>query len=1018
MTGALVGRGLPVRSSLTHGGGRPGGGVAGQAAVRFQVLGPLQVDGDVDGAPTRPAQRRLLHALLVDAGTDVSRDVLIDRLWGLGAPASAVNTLQVHVSGLRKVLGPVVVTSPYGYRLDVAPEEVDAVAFEAAVEQAHAASREGDWPMVLAEADRALALWRGDPHQDVIDEPFAQPVVARLLSRRHDVALLRARALLECAQPAEAAAAALEHALGGGRHDERVWEVLMLARARAGRRADALQAFLDARTALDEVGLEPGPVLRRLQHRILSDDHMVQPATRPHAAASSAAPPDAATTIRPGGSGASLPRSVDTFLGRDDLLATVPRLVDEHGLVTLTGHPGVGKTRLAIEAGRRIQEAARRDVWFVRLAGARTEADVVATLVRTVGMRGQHQSLAGIADALATRATLLVLDNCEHVRDVVAALAARARRVHHGPHLLVTSRVRLGVAGERVVRVMPLPVGDGDGGGDGGAAVDLLVERLRELDAAPADDPATRARLVALCHQLEGIPLAIELAARRVPQLGLRDATRLLAAVRSSRTDDSVAAAIAWSYDLLVPTDRDVLDGIAVLDASFDLPTAVALDRHDGGEMAVAGALVRLADASLVTVEPAGSGGVRYRVPQPIRDVARERLAANGREEDARRRHATWFRRLATRIAAEARGPNEATAFATSDLVIADLRTAMRWFADHGDGDAVAEIAVGLTRWWYARFLGWEGRRWLQVATTAGLSDERPGTAWAAGFLAYAVHDYEAAEEHFGRTLALARTAGDRRAEGDALYGLGRVHLNRTHRDGRRLLEEAAERFSDLPDRQMELGECLLWQGLDEAFRRDPSAAVPLLRAAVGRLEAHGHVRQVSKALRWWAHAERRRGNAREADELVRRAEALAREVGDEPALAGALLERAIDDVHDGEVCVGADHALEALALVPSKAVLDQCAVLTAAVHVLGAAGDHRLALQVCGHIDAQFARWSRRPLDEEQEMAALRDRLRDRCPDAASAESEGAEMTPTVARSRVTAALRAVQGPQGPRTT
>ena len=539
--------------------------------------------------------------------------------------------------------------------------------------------------------------------------------------------------------------------------------------------------------------------------------------------------------------------------------------------------------------------------------------------------------------------------------------------------------------------------------------MELLLDRVAAL--APQLELDDRGRQVAarLCRQVGDVPLAIELVARRVPQLGLRDVERLVAAAGDDPgAPTSLAAAVGWSLDLLLPADRDVFAALSVFDGPFELATAIAVVADGAPQEALVGAVVRLVEASLVTVEPLPNGDVRHRMLEPLRELARRRLDAAGDGERVRTCHAEVFRRVVVEEAARARGPDEAAAFARLDGVMADVRGAMTWLADRGDGTGVATIAAGLTRWWYARFLGWEGQRWIARALALGVDPAvRPATTWSAGFLAYVVHDYDEADARFREALALAEDAGDHRAAGDALYGLGRTHLNRVLEDGRALLARAEALLADDPDRTLERAECVLWQGLDDAWRGDPQRGAQRLREAAAVLAAHGFDRQESKARRWTAHAERRCGDLAASAREAEAAERLARRSVDQPALSGALIERAHVHLAAGDPAAARAALAEALRPIPADHPLDLCAVYTGVVCVLA---DDRpeLALAVCGHVDAQYARARRRPLAEEVEVAAVRDGLRHRVgpAEAARAEDRGRDLTVRAMREEVTAAL------------
>ena len=526
--------------------------------MEFRVLGPLEVVAD-DGTPLALGggkPRALLAALLLEPNRVVSTDRLIDALWGDDPPASGAAALQVHVHALRKALGAErIATRPPGYALVVQSGELDSERFEALA---------GDGAL-----DEALALWRGPALADLADEPFARSEVARLDERRLAVLEDRFERELDAGRHA-AVVAELDGLVAAHPHRERLQALRMLALYRSGRQADALAAYREARAALDELGLEPSSELRALERRMLEQDPEL----------------DAAPEHELGG--ASLPADATALVGRDLELAAIAALLvrPETRLLTLTGPGGTGKTRLAVAAARAAGGAV-----FVDLSAVTDHALVLPTVAHTLGadeVPGGDE-VATVVHALGARPPLLVLDNLEQVIDAASAIA-RLLDAAPGLRVLATSRGPLRIAQERVYAVPPLGVPEA---ADATAArirnvasVRLYAERAAATDPAFALDDENATAVARICRALDGLPLAVELAAARIRTLGAEGtAARLgeqLALLSRGARDlparqRSLRAAIDWSVQLLDEQARSVLAALAAFSggASLDALEAV-----------------------------------------------------------------------------------------------------------------------------------------------------------------------------------------------------------------------------------------------------------------------------------------------------------------------------------------------------------------------------------------------------------------------------------------------------------
>ena len=596
--------------------------------MEFRILGPLEVhDGSGPVRVPGAKERALLADLLVHAGRVVAADRLVDDLWGEELPGNPANTLQGRVSALRRALGPagagLVVTSPPGYRLAVEPEQLDAGRFQRLVAEADAAAaREGPRAARLLEA--ALGLWRGPALAEFADLPWARAEAARL----EELRLAAQEALAELR-------------LAGGGHAELVGELealvaahplrerprgqLMLALYRSGRQADALRVYGETRATLaEELGIDPSPELQRLQRAILTQDPAIAP---PGRARAPAAPPH------------NLPERLTSLVGRDRELDEVGKLVGQHRLVTVTGPGGAGKTSLAVEAARRLVAGFPDGVWLVELAALRDPGLLGEAVAATLGLSEERAGSGAppppaaerLASFVADKAMLVVLDNCEHLVAACAGLAARLVSACPDLTVLASSREPLGVAGEVTFTVPPLAVDPLDPADIGGIeAVQLFVDRARLADPNFGLTTVNASAVASICRRLDGIPLAIELAAARVRVLSveqiatrLHDRFRLLA--DGSRTalprHQTLRAAIDWSHRLLSGPEQVLFRRLAVFAGGCTLEAAEAVCNADGDlpidvlegvESLVAKSLLREVGAG---GEPRVAGVLPVRVP-------------------------------------------------------------------------------------------------------------------------------------------------------------------------------------------------------------------------------------------------------------------------------------------------------------------------------------------------------------------------------------------------------------------
>ncbi|HET9380274.1 MAG TPA: BTAD domain-containing putative transcriptional regulator, partial [Streptomyces sp.] len=631
--------------------------------VRYRILGPTQVHHP-DGTPLPvggPRLRALLTVLALRAGRSVPAGLLVEEVWHADdPPADAPGALQALVGRLRRALGSEAVASvDGGYRLTAAPDDVDLHRFERLAADGARALADGDTAGAAALLDDALALWRdGRPLADLPDRTAE---AARLETRRLDALRARHTAALALGRAAqslpELTALCDHHPL-----DEPLQALRLRALRDTGRTAEALAAYEDVRRTLAErLGSDPGPRLRALHEELLH--HPAGPEPR------QPSPVPGGRSV-PG----NLRARLTSFVGRESEIDALRRDLGAARLVTLTGPGGAGKTRLSQEAA----EAAARDtapdgVWLAELAPVDDPGAVPETVLTAVGARetvlygAGAESMRAVADRhddpverlaehCGGRRMLIVLDNCEHVVDAAARLAADLLSRCPRLTVLATSREPLGVPGELVRPVEPLPEP---------VALRLLAER--GAAARPGfrtdDDPEACSEI---CARLDGLPLAIELAAARLRMMTSRqiadrldDRFRLLTS--GSRTvlprQQTLRAVVDWSWDLLDAAERDVLGRLSVFAGGCGLDAAEAV--CGPGALDALGSLV---DKSLVVAVPTADGEMRYRLLETVAEYAGERLDETGRRPGTARAHLTYYRELARTTDPLLRGPGQLAA--------------------------------------------------------------------------------------------------------------------------------------------------------------------------------------------------------------------------------------------------------------------------------------------------------------------------------------------------------------------
>jgi predicted ATPase/DNA-binding SARP family transcriptional activator len=668
--------------------------------VEFGVLGPLQVrDAGNEVEVRRGHPRALLTALLLHVGETVSRDLLAELLWRDDQPQHPTNALQVQVSHLRKTLKsdrPLIETRPGGYCLVANLEDIDAYRFEQLVREADIAALDeapGALESALECLDAALGLWRGEALADVAGEDFAHGEITRLTELRWVAIEKRTDVLLELGRHRELVGE-LAALVSSQPLRERFHEQLIVALYRCGRQADALRAFENARqTLLEELGIDPRASLQELERQVLEQDPSLEWAEPAFAQSSEAV-----------GRSPALPVPLTSLIGRGAELARAEALIESNRLVTLTGPGGAGKSRLALEIAQRAIS-----VWFVDLGSVVEEDRVATTAAAAIGVpiSPDDDPSAAVADALARSAGLLVLDTCEHVLNGVGELAIRVLRQCPDVRLLATSRRPLGITGEIAWPVPPLPLPPPERRHAADVikypAVALFAERAAAVRPGFEVTDATSADIVAICAGLDGLPLAIELAAARTDVLtpaaiNARLQNRFDLLVDGGREaaarQQTLRAAIDWSFELLSPDQRRFFTRLSVFAGSFDLDAAVAV-AGDGlaDPLGLLSALVR---SSMVSVSVVGDD--RYRLLDTLRAYA---LSALDEEEDAlRRAHAVRYTAVAEEVEQHIVGADQLEWLAGARADVPNFRAAFEWSVTNGEMELGARLAGALSWFW------------------------------------------------------------------------------------------------------------------------------------------------------------------------------------------------------------------------------------------------------------------------------------------------------------------------------
>jgi predicted ATPase/DNA-binding SARP family transcriptional activator len=851
--------------------------------VQFRILGPLEVSTGEAAVPLGgERQRSLLAILLVNANQVVSADRLCDELWHGSPPPTAATALQGHVLELRKILEPdhvrgspyrMLATQPPGYVLRVEPDDLDAHRFQQLLDQGREALARDNPTAASRLLREALTLWRGPPLADLSFEPALEQEIARLEE-------LRLRALEE----------RIDADLALGRHADLVGELhaliadhplrerlrgqLMVALYRSGRQAEALAAYREARESLvEELGIEPGIALQELERAILTHDAAL----------------DLESAVRVPDTNVPVP--ANRLVGRDRELSATCGLLrrPDVRLLTLTGAGGSGKSRLALEIAGVLSDEFEHGVFLVRLGRLSDPALVVPTIAQALILeeRADEPLAETLERFIRDRELLLLVDNFEHLLEAAPVLS-RLLAAAPSLKLLVTSRSPLRLLGEHEFPVPPLGASE---------AVTLFAERAAAVKPdLELSGVATRA-VEEICVRLDGLPLALELAAARcrllTPEAILARLEHRFVLLTGGARDlparqQTLRDAVAWSYGLLDGAEQRLFVQLAVFAGGWSVGAAEAVS----GSGDVLDAIASLVDKNLILQEADGDTEPRFTMLETIHEYAREELERSGEEDAARERHAAWCLDLAERAERELTGAEQAAWLARLEREHDNMRAALSWLRSSGDIQAELLLAGALSRFWYVRGHLREGRSWLEDALTRDDRSNRAARAKAlrgAFMLAHRQRDVETAKANAEESLALCRVLEDQAgiARSTAYLGLVATAEGDYERAGS-LFERASALAREIGDRWT-LALAVSNQGDLALNQGDYARAGALCEESLGLQRELGDKRGIAISLSNLAYAALYQGRHPEALAPLQEGLVLAQELGDRDGIAYRL---------------------------------------------------------------------------------------------------------------------------------
>lgn len=909
--------------------------------VEVRLLGPLQVwiNGD-DRAPAGRIRRAIIGLLALEAGRSLDPGTLIDRVWNGSPPPTAKASLQMHLSHLRKTAGldDVLLTVPGGYRLEIDEESVDGLRFKAAVREGrdHLAARRFSRSVAVLSA--ALKEWSDPPMPDLAHLEATQAHVTELtiLHQEAEIDLATARLEVDGRAPD---LAEFERLVELYPLDERAWRLLMVAHYRSGRQADALDAFRRAAEVLGaELGIEPGQELRETEGLILERDPSLEPRKSQEIA---------------------IPAFTTPFLGRDESVRRLSKAILEQRLITLVGIGGVGKTRLAVETARRSAGGFTDGTFVVRLESIDDDDLVPGMIVDAISQEGGTQ-VASLREMIGDRDVLVVLDNCEHLIGSVAAEVTALLRSCPGLTILATSRTPLGVRGETTWPVTPLDLPreeDTISDLQQNESARFFTEAARRVNRDFTLTTENASSVAHLCRDLAGIPLALELAASSCDVLTPGDVHERLTGTSelSERAEHgrptrhhSLDDMVAWSLELLGPSDQRLFERMAVFAGPVDRAALVAVCAEE--ESIIEAAVRRLVHSSLLTVDLSGAKAAYGQLP-PLRQAAARRIRAED-WQGLERAHARYFFDLAD-SGGDAGSAAERAWFEDVEAAIAEIRAALDFARDHDPIEGL-RAATRLSPYWHSRNKVVEGRHHISAlrarATGADLSDVAAALK-TEGTLAFAMSDLLEADRLLSDALDTYSRLDEPAQMAATLNNLGVVAVDSgdlgkalDRYTGARTIFEDLHDPNGLAATSLNLGVVELQRGNSESARDWFQRALDEFRRidnrseeahAMARLAHVAHFEGDVETARTWIHAARRLYAGLGMTDAVARADWLLADVAQ----------------HAGEMDTASALAAESAA---SAAALDHHSwwmpgLLETSAQIAAARGDPTLAARLVG---------------------------------------------------------------------
>ncbi|HEX3724275.1 MAG TPA: tetratricopeptide repeat protein [Nitrolancea sp.] len=852
------------------------------AILRIQLLGDFCVsagDGELTSIAWRSRKAaQLVKALALTPDHALHREQVLEMLWPELAPTAAANNLRQTLHLARRTLQPLPIDSSELLRIHdervllypIGHIWIDVEAFESA---ARAARRSDDPDVYWSVIDRYTApLLPEDPYEDWAASR-RRTLIATYLALLDDVACLH-----EARGEHSLAQAALRRIVEEEPADEAAHVRLMRLYALTGRRPLALRQYQQLVIALArELDTTPEPATKELFEAIKRGSLSSESSTQTNRVGANSA----RQARRPA---TNLYHPLSSFIGREHEVADLCRLIGEHRLVTVTGPGGNGKTRLVVEVGWKEFNRHRDGVWFVDLTALSDPTLLAQTVADALGIQlaDRDDPLAALIARLRDRDLLLILDNCEHLITACAHFVLTLLATCAEVRVLATSREALRLRGGRRWLVPPLPLPEADAGLAEIAASDavrLFIDRIRwhRPEFALSEDNAS---LVAtICRQLEGLPLALELAASSAAVLALPELAQRLANVldvlvegarRLPRRQQTLRATLDWSYDLLEPLEQVLFRRLAVFAGGWSLAAAeVVCPDEELASRAVLGLLSQLVQKSLVLVEASGDEA-RYRLLEPVRQYAIERLRASGEFDAVRGRHAQYFLLLTEEAESHLAGPGQASWLKRVARERDDLRAALVSFEKCGDRGSALRLAAGLGRFWWVQGYVAEGRQWLTRTLAATSGEYQPARMKALGAAFTMAHrggDYVAAQSLAEESLALAQRHGDERDVAWSLAYLGMVAAE-TGGDQLNLFHESLTLFRAVDDRAG-IAEVLNMLGEAKRLQGDFGDATELYEESLALWRELGDEQYVATILHNLGRVAQRLGDSQRAATLL-----------------------------------------------------------------------------------------------------------------------------------------------------